>query len=74
MARMTIAQKRQRRATAMTHATRFSAQYIAEHPRATNAQVAAATEAELKRAGFDISTIAAIIELIMKLIEMFRKK
>lgn len=74
MPRMTIRERRQQRAAAMAHATRFSERYIAEHPRAGDTEVAAATKTELERAGFDISTIGAIIELIMALIAMFRKK
>lgn len=74
MARMTIKKKRQQRATAMAHTTRFVAQYLDEHPRASNAQIKAAAETELDRVGFDIGTIALILELIMKIIEMFRKK
>lgn len=74
MARMTIKERRRQRAEAIVQATEFAEQYLAEHPRATAAQVKAATKAELATAGFDIGVIAAILELIMKIIEMFRAK
>jgi phage-related minor tail protein len=74
MARRTIRERRREKKEATIVANEFIASYVEKHPRASAEDIKEATNAELSNAGFDISTIGAILEVIMKLIEMFRKK
>lgn len=74
MPRLTIRERREQRKAATARANKFCHDYLRDNPKATDAQVQSACKADLETAGFDISTIGALLELIMQLIAMFRKK